>query len=197
MLLQECVSEARHPINSCHLKAGQSDWLHAWLLILLCSCTLTCTHTQSELQRHKYILTSKLGKWHTHTLNVQTHRHRNKENTSCHVIFPGLALTGSLSKLKDHLQSVTTACTEYYIMLLLLLLYSSLIDCACMNGCVWDRLLPNTVPLWRSSTTVDATSGYTPHKSLQWRVEIKDSLQCMYQHINHPYIIHAFTIKLC
>lgn len=63
----------KHSIDSCHLKAAQSDWLHAWLLVMLCSRTLTCTcsHRAAEGQMRigrrntlKHVYT------HTHTLSL-------------------------------------------------------------------------------------------------------------------------------
>lgn len=104
------LQQHKHPINSCRLKATQTDWLHAWWLITLCSCTLiwACTHTQRTLcsQAHWEDDTC------THAVRTQAHKdrltERTKENVSSHIIFPGLAQTGSLSRLKDLVQSVTT-----------------------------------------------------------------------------------------
>lgn len=97
------LQQHKHPIDSCHLIAAQSDGLHAWMLIMLCSCTLMCTRTHSGSGTHTvYTRKQRMTQTHTHTHWMYRHieclSERNKENMSCHIIFPGLALTGSLSR---------------------------------------------------------------------------------------------------
>lgn len=48
------LHKRKPPIDSCHLKAAQSDWRHVRLLIMLCSCTLICRLTQSAAEGHIY-----------------------------------------------------------------------------------------------------------------------------------------------
>lgn len=68
----------------------------------------------------------------------------------------------------------------------MLLLYYSHIDCAHTRWGFPKHSFPAEVYIYR-----DGTSGYAPQKRLQRKEEIRDSLQCVYRHINHPCIIHA------
>lgn len=63
-----------------------------------------------------------------------------------------------------------------------------LLYCSPCGLCLHEVGFPQT---WRSTTTINGTSGYALYKNLLRRVEIRDSLQCVYRHINHPCIIHA------
>lgn len=120
---------------------------------------------------------------------MQTRRlQKNKEDKSCQIIFPALALTGSQCQDKRTIfnqQSVTTGwCHASTSQCLYFTIATSTV---LTRGGVF----PNIVSLLRSTSTEGGTSGYAPQKRLQRREEIRDSLQCVYRHINHPCIIHA------
>lgn len=70
------LQQHKHPIDNCHLKAAQSDWLHAWWQIILCSCTLMRACTTMAQTHTQYTHTKSLSRWyrHTYVVYVQTHR---------------------------------------------------------------------------------------------------------------------------
>lgn len=155
------LQQHKHPINSCRLKATQTDWLHAWWLITLCSCTLIWarTHTQHTLcsqahwedvahTRRTYTDTQRPSHWEDEGEREQPYH-----------------LSWSCSN-RESLKIKGPSSICYYRMKLkyvqVLLPYKRLIDSALTNGCVWGWVH------FRRRCTVGASSGHTQHSS-QWR----------------------------